>query len=376
VARRWWDRWLKGVANGVEDDPRYRVWMMDSAPPDASAAFRPGVWVAEPALPGRSVPQAMALGAGGVLGGSGDAAAVIDSPQDIGLEAGEFFPMGLNAEMAGDQQADDARSATFDTAPLGAPLAILGGARLRLRLTSDAPRAHLVARLCDVAPDGRSVKIAHGILNLCHRDDMHAPTDVPVGTPFDAVLVLDQCAYRLAAGHRLRLALSNTCWPFVWPARDRARLTVLAGGLDLPVHPGAAGNECTFDAPPPLPPESFRRLGGDRAARRIERDLLSGAMALVVEDVSGEVEHAHGLIVADSTHERWSVHPGDPLSARADLCWTQSHRRGERHLTTEVTVTMTCTAADFRMEASLVARENGAEVMRRDWDDRVARIWA
>jgi hypothetical protein len=37
---------------------------------------------------------------------------------------------------------------------------------------------------------------------------------------------------------------------------------------------------------------------------------------------------------------------------------------------------MTCTAADFRMEASLVARENGAEVMRRDWDDRVARIWA
>jgi hypothetical protein len=278
--------------------------------------------------------------------------------------------------MAGDQQADDAQSVCFDTGPLAAPLALLGGARLRVRLVSDAPRAHLVARLCDVAPDGSSVRIAHGILNLCHRDDMHAPTDVPVGTPFGAVLVLDQCAYRLAAGHRLRLSLSTTYWPFVWPARDKARLTVLAGALNLPVHPGTAENEFTFENPPPLPAESVRRLGADHALRRIERDLLTGAMTLVVDDVSGEVEHAHGLRVAESTRERWSVHPGDPLSARADLEWTQSHRRGDRHLTTEVTVAMTCTAGDFRMQATLVAQENGTEVMRRDWDDRVPRRWA
>jgi hypothetical protein len=380
VALRWWDRWLKGVANGVEDDPRYRAWMMDSAPPDASAAYRPGVWVAEAALPGRSRWRKMALGAGGVLGGTDAPGAVpplvIDSPQDIGLEAGEFFPMGLNAEMAGDQRGDDERSVTFDTAPVAEPLAMLGAARLRLRLTSDAPRAHLVARLCDVAPDGRSVRIAHGILNLCHRDDMHAPTDVPVGTPFDVTLTLDQCAYRLAAGHRLRLALSTTYWPFVWPARDRARLAVVAGALDVPVHPGPAQDECAFDPPRPLPPASFEALHPDRAERRIERDLSTGSMTLAVTDAGGAVRHAHGLEVADSTRERWTIHPDDPLTARADLRWTQSHRRGDIHLTTEVTVAMTCTAQEFRMQASLVAQENGAEVMRRDWDDRVPRTWA
>lgn len=376
VALRWWDRWLKGVANGAEDDPRYRVWMMDSAPPDAGAPDRPGVWVAEPALPGRSVPQAMALGAGGVLGGAGDPAAVIDSPQDIGLEAGEFFPMGLNAEMAGDQQADDARSATFDTAPLEAPLALLGAARLRIRLASDAPRAHLVARLCDVAPDGTSVRIAHGMLNLCHRDGMHAPSDVPVGVPFDATLALDQCAYRLAAGHRLRLALTTTCWPFVWPARDRARLAVLSGALDLPVHPGAERDECRFDPPRPLPQASHTALQPDRAGRRIERDLLTGEIALAVSDSPGAVRHAHGLEVTESTVERWSVHPGDPLSARAVLRWTQSHRRGALHLTTAVDVVMTATAGEFRMQATLLAQENGAELLRRDWDDRVPRDWA
>lgn len=376
-ARRWWDRWLKGIDNGADRDPRYRVWMMDSAPPDASAPYRPGVWVAEPALPARRVAwQEMALGAGAVLGGSGDPAAVIDTPQDIGLEAGEFFPMALNAEMAGDQRADDARSTTFDTAPLAAPLALMGGARLRVRLVSDTPRAHLVARLCDVAPDGSSVKIAHGILNLCHRDDMHAPSDVPVGTAFDTTLILDQCAYRLAAGHRLRLSLSTTYWPFVWPARDKARLTVVSGALDLPTHPGSLENEWTFANPPPLPPESFARLDADRALRRIERDLIGGTMTLAVTDAGGAVRHAHGLEVADSTEERWTIHPDDPLSARADLRWTQSHRREGTHLTTDVTVAMTCTAEAFRMQALLVARENGAEVMRREWDDFVPRTWA
>ncbi|MEY4984503.1 MAG: hypothetical protein RIR62_2769, partial [Pseudomonadota bacterium] len=36
VALRWWDRWLKGIENGAEDDPAYRVWMMDSDAPNAS----------------------------------------------------------------------------------------------------------------------------------------------------------------------------------------------------------------------------------------------------------------------------------------------------------------------------------------------------
>ncbi len=161
-AIRWWDRWLKGVENGAEDDPAYRAYMLDSAAPDASPKHRKGQWVAEHVLPSpRAQRQIMPLGAGGELGGAGGALkVVVNTPQHLGLHTGEFFPMGLNAEMPGDQAPDDAMSVCFDTGALAEPLALVGAARLTLRLRSDQPWRFVVARLCDVAPDGSSVRIA------------------------------------------------------------------------------------------------------------------------------------------------------------------------------------------------------------------------
>ena len=382
VALRWWDRWLKDIPNGAEGDPAYRVWMQASAPPDASAAHRPGHWVAEPALPSPRVGwRDLALSANGLLGGTGgDPGAVVSSPQHLGLMAGEFFPMGLAAEMPGDQREDDALSVTFDTSPLEAPLALLGAARLRLRLTSDQPRANLVARLCNVAPDGSSTRIAHGIVNLCHRDSMETPSDVPVGQAFEATVTLDHCAYRLAAGHRLRVALSTSYWPFVWPTAVAPRLGVLQGTLAIPEHKGGTADECSF--PPPFVPDTqpVTRHAPDSAVRRIERDLLSGQVCLVVEDHSGAVTFAHGLTAASGMVERWAIHPDDPLSASADFTWRQSLARsdlpaGPWQVTTEARVTMTATADGLRMTARLLAHEGDREVFARDWDETVPRRW-
>jgi hypothetical protein len=63
------------------------------------------------------------------------------TPQHLGMNAGEFFPMGLNAEMPGDQAGDDALSLCFDGEVLAADLQLLGAARLTLRLSSDRPLA-------------------------------------------------------------------------------------------------------------------------------------------------------------------------------------------------------------------------------------------
>ena len=42
-ALRWWDRWLKGIDTGVEDDPAYRAWLMDGVRPRTWYEERPGV---------------------------------------------------------------------------------------------------------------------------------------------------------------------------------------------------------------------------------------------------------------------------------------------------------------------------------------------
>lgn len=372
-AIRWWDRWLKGIANGAEDDPAYRAYMLHSAPPDASARHREGHWLAEPAWPSPRVCREILPLADGTLGRAGPLSARVCTPQHHGLHGGEFFPMGLNAEMPGDQAPEDELSTCFDAAALTAPLDLLGAARLRLTLSCDEPLAFLAARLCDVAPDGSSVRIAHGFLNLCHRDGAAHPVPMVPGAAVDITLILDQMAYRLAPGHHLRLALSTTCWPFVWPSPRPATLTLLHGALDLPVHAGSAAEW----APPPAAtasPWRHRVLRPGASARRIERDLIGGTVALIVTDDSGDSENlAHGLCTGETLSERWEIHPDDPLSARALHVWEQRLSRGDWRIRTRAEAEMTATATHLRMRATLTAWEGDTQVFERHFDEQVAR---
>ena len=298
--------------------------------------------------------------------------AVIASPQHLGMAAGEFFPMGLNAEMPGDQRGDDALSLCFDGDVLAAALDLLGAVRLTLRLSSDQPLGFVVARLCDVGPDGASVRIAHGMRNLCHRDSLETPSPMVPGQEVRFGFDLDQMAYRVAPGHRLRLALSNSYWPFVWPSPRAGRLTLTGGSLDLPVR---QGSETAWQ-----PPEAegsrgwnHRVLRKGRAARRIERELLSGTSALVIEEDSGDLENLdHGLCTSEALSERWEI-GADPLSARTVHIWEQRLWRGTWQVRTRAETEMTATASHLRMVARLTAWEGDTVVFARDFDDSVLR---
>ncbi len=297
--------------------------------------------------------------------------------------------MGLNAEMPGDQASDDAMSVCFDAAPLLVPLELMGAARVVLRLSSDTPLGFVVARLCDVGPEGTSVRIAHGMLNLCHRDSSATPSPMAPGAVAEVAFDLDQMAYRLASGHRLRLALSNSYWPFVWPSPEVGRLTLVGGRLHLPV---------STSPPPPPPPLSAEEDGGGPAAvwsppaaecaspwkhkvlragqnsRKIETDLITSLVSLVIHDDAGDVEDlAHGLQTGQTTSELWQVHPDDPLSARAVHTWEQRLARKEWRVRTEVWAEMTATASHLHMKARLRAFEGDALVFENSFHDEVVR---
>ena len=384
-ALRWWDRWLKGIANGAEDDPAYRAYRLHSAPPNASAPHRAGDWLSEPVWPSPKVAtqrwflrQDSAKGdaprGNGYLGQQ-DAAisALLATPQHLGMHTGEFFPMGLNAEMAGDQASDDALSLCFDGPVLAEDLDLLGAARLTLHLTSDAPLGFVVARLCDVAPDGSSVRIAHGMLNLCHRDSMENPAPLVPDQRVEVAFNIDQMAYRLAAGHHLRLALSNSYWPFVWPSPKAGRLTLLRGHIDLPVRKGGAD---TWTPPPAehAAPWQHKVLRQAHNTRKIETDLKTGKVSLVIHDDLGDVENAaHGLRTGETMRELWEIHPQDPLSARAVHEWEQRLSRGDWQVRTEAWAEMTASASHLHLKARLRAYEGDVLVFERSFDDKVAR---
>ncbi|MBS0563931.1 MAG: CocE/NonD family hydrolase, partial [Proteobacteria bacterium] len=118
-ALRWWGRWLRDDKTGVEDDPAYRVYLMDGVRPASWYENRPGRWIAEPSWPSPNVRSQVMLFGPGTMGEGAAFETTLASPQDCGMDGGEFCAIWLGPEMPGDQRRDDALSACFDSTTLG-----------------------------------------------------------------------------------------------------------------------------------------------------------------------------------------------------------------------------------------------------------------
>jgi predicted acyl esterase len=153
LALEWWDHWLKGIDNGVMDDPKFLAYLQDSHAPDPNPNERPGRWVGEDNWPTLSVNvQTFGLKNGSLLidATAGCGKIEICSPVTLGLKSGEYMPISGAAELPQDQSGDDARSVCFDSEPLAEVLDLLGTTHLHLRLSSDSPSGLIAARICDV----------------------------------------------------------------------------------------------------------------------------------------------------------------------------------------------------------------------------------
>ncbi|HEU0221362.1 MAG TPA: CocE/NonD family hydrolase [Paracoccaceae bacterium] len=375
--RRWWDRWLKGIETGVEADPAMRLFLMDSLRPQPWYDSRPGRWIAESTWPSPNIRASILhLGPGGSLQRrpAPRFAAAIRSPAHCGLMGGEYCAIYWGPELPDDQRADDALSVCFDTEPLAETLDIVSGPELHLRLASDGPRAQIAVRLNDVHPDGASTRITWGVLNLCHRAGHASPALLTPGEVVEVALRLDDIAYRMPAGHRLRLAISSAYWPMVWPSPEPVTLTLEAGRLSLPVRPAAAGSEWRFEAPEAAPAWRTETLREPSSLRRIEHDQRTGLRTLHLEDDFGAVRDLeHGLESGSRVRESWTIHPDDPLSARGEARWEQTHGRGGWQVRTEAVTEMTADAQTFTITGRVTAWEGERIVFERAYEERLPR---
>ena len=256
-ALRWWDKWLKGIETGVMEDPLYRSYMMDGGPPQTSYEERPGRWISEPTWPSNNIQDQVLYLNDNILAQEPDEGLTITnrSPEDTGLAGGEFCAIWMGADMPGDQRMDDAGSICFDSTESLEDIEIFGAPVIELQLTSNQPKALLAARLCDISPDGAATRISYGLLNLCHRNGHDSPEDLPIGEPIEIRLQLDDVAYKLPKGHRLRLSLSNAYWPMVWPSPQAVTFAYDPGNgqLHLPVRDQTEAEEITFQEPEAAP---------------------------------------------------------------------------------------------------------------------------
>jgi putative CocE/NonD family hydrolase len=375
--RQWFDHWLKGIDTGAANIPAYRFFIMDSMKPSRRIDTRPGRWASEPQWPSpRLATWQLALSQAGLGDAPGTGTRTIGGPQTLGARGQRFCP-GLRDlyEMADDQTDDDAAGLSLDTAPLEEGIDIVGAAELALRATPDAPTGFVVARLCDLRPDGSSAFITMGVLNLTHRFGHDRVDPMTPGQPVEAVLRLNDIAYHLPRGHRLRLSLSTSYWPMIWPSPAPLSLALdtTATRLSVPLRPA-------MDEPAPQfgPPEDTREGAATplrpEASERIEETLADGTRRLrIVTDGGRERQDSTGIEAGRHVDERWEIHRDDPLSARMEVRWTCEIGRGDWQTRTETQTEVTCDATHFHVRAWLRAHEGGRPFVSRDWAFRVPR---
>lgn len=374
-ALRWWDHWLKGIETGVEDDPAYRAYVMESIAPDASLDFRPGRWVAQQNTVDEGISrEVLALG-DGTLGEGRPFEVVTQTNLACGRGAGEFFPTGAwPGELPGNQAYDDTISTRFESEPMAQGRDILGAPKLRLRLAANAPRAQVIVRLCDSRPDGTSMLITMGMLDLRYRGGFKAAHDLVPGEVYEVDIPLDQAAYHLPKGHRLRLSVSNSYWPYCWPEAHDFALTLSGGKLIVPWRAATQGDEICFDPPVTMEAREFSALSEGSCCKDWEIDPATGQIVMQVEDDTGRVEDLeNGLITQNALVERWQITKGDATSAQVEINETRTLGRGEWLVRSKVTTKMRGTAEAFDIEQRLEAFEADTKVFDRTWKDHIRR---
>jgi hypothetical protein len=379
---RWFDHWLKGRGTGVMDEPMLRVWMQEAVAPATSYAERPGRWVGEPSWPSPNVgvrrfglaPSAL------VEGGPCPAAELtVRGLQAHGLETGSWAAWGSEIDFAGDQRGEDGRSLCFTSEPLVGRVEILGQPEVAVTVSSDRPTALLAARLCDVAPDGSSTLVSLGVLNLTHRRSHEHPAPLVPGEPVQATVKLKATSYAFPPGHRIRVALSPTLWPWVWPSPEPVTLTVHTPGseLRLPVR-APKGEEVLlppFEEPEGPPPLRIEQLEPGAVERTLRHETSTGRYELELDlRYFGSFRIPDdGLEYGEKGKDIFVIAEGDPLSAEARSEWVISVGRGEWRTRVETTSVMTADAEAFRVTNVLEAYEGNTRIFAKTWHCAVPR---
>ncbi len=375
-AKRWWDFYLKDIDTGVEQDPAYRAYLMDSISPVRWANKRNGRWIKETQWPSSSIDvRYYHLGQGLQL----DSAAqkineTIESPLTCGATAGEYFPFAFSDELPDEQTPDDEGSCCFDSQVLEAPLDIVGAPSIQLSIRSDKPCAQLAVRLLDIRPNNQSALITYGVLNLNHHQSHASPVALTPNKNITFDLALDHIAYRLPAGHKLRVALSNAYWPLIWPSPERTTLTLSQGTLKLPVRTHAEQDEWQFEAPEGSAAWKATALREASYKRNVIKEATSGKVTTQIECDFGENrDDDHGLVSGSWLKETWSILPDDPLSATATTHWHHNGGRPGAYWRTDVTTSMTCTRTHFLFSAEVRAYLGDTVFFSKTFSDKVER---
>lgn len=359
-AVRWWDRWLRGIDNGIDDGldgtPSSTIFVRTSTRPAPDLDTHDGFWIREEWPSSRVTDETLTL----------DAREPYPVNPAVGVDAwidcAGTMPWGQSSDL----RFDDAASLTWDVD--AAERTVLGYPRVRLRVSVDQPVATLSVKLNDVYPDGTSALVSRGLLNLTHRDSHTDPTPLNPGEIYEIQLELDACAYRFEPGQRLRISVAGADWPNDVAPPVPVTLTVHGGEIDVPCWRG----DPPFESPVPAHSEALEADPGlDDSLWQIERDILKRVVRARVDygseytgfHDSGIVEHNAGVLSVDLR----TFHQVAEAHSTYELRWP------EATVAAYTDLRLIAGSEDFELTIELRATEDGQPIHRRVWTETIPR---
>ncbi|MGB6242086.1 MAG: CocE/NonD family hydrolase [Castellaniella sp.] len=375
-ALRWWDYWLKGIDNGILDEPRRMAFMRTGHAPATDLGTVPGYWRCDQQWPADgSTRQRLYPRAKQQLSAAPAARA---STQTLRYRAGAGLAAGgWWGEQTGDMTADDAHSLVYDSAPLTEALEIMGMPQVRLRVAADAPFYQWTVRLEDVAPDGKVSLVSGAIINPSQRFSRLEPVALIPGEPTTLATSIHFTTWRFKPGHRIRLAVANAQFPMVWPSPTPGATSLSLSKdtwLELPVVPVQNETDPTCVLPPPEPSDAApfgKGLENNGPVFNSVRNEHTGDSTFTTaSDISWTL---HGNTYRSSESYRWDVNDATPANARY-----QGERRNiftikGREIDLSTQAQIESDASSFNVTFTKTLRQNGELVREKTWTQRIPR---
>lgn len=377
-AVRWFDYWLKGRDTGVVQDPKLVIYLQHAYPPGPQDQTIPGAWRAYDGWPPTGThPERLFLQPNHTLR---------RQPQETGQNELRYVP-SAGAEVGifwwGDLQPDmrpfDAYSLVYDTQPLSRDTAIIGLPRVRFYASATAPQADWIARLEDVAPDGRVTLVTGAALNGAQRDSLSQPKSLVPGKTYAFTLNLHLASYVFPKGHRIRLALSNAMWPTLWPTPYPMDTTVELGGrqpswIDLPRVPLAGRAPPAALLQPPSPVEKPPDITGGGfdwpGSYSIQRDEYGHTR--VVWKGGYDVHYKWGLF-HDAEKLTYTIDDAHPAEATDVGDIVNIQHVGAHTLTWQGHLSVRSDLHDFHYRHTRTLLRDGKVVISRTWQKTIPR---
>jgi predicted acyl esterase len=212
---KWFNHYLKGEANGVEQEPRVRYYVMGAAGEEGA----PGnVWREAADFPPPAPGAFLYLQSGGALAPSPPADALaktsyLSDPRAPMSIPGTGFPGAKDARPF--EQQSEVR--TWTSAPLTEPQEWTGEVKAEIFAGSTAKDTDFILRVSDVYPDGRSMLLMDYPLRARYREGFERQVLLTPSEPAKLAWHIGWTSIIFNQGHRIRVTIASTGAPLYEP---------------------------------------------------------------------------------------------------------------------------------------------------------------